>query len=350
MEGDLRLGYVSLLSLRYLPRLLGAAAMELPGLRVRLHQDSSAGVADMVLTGSLDLGFVRDLSAVPAELVTSVFARERVMAALPTGHPLAGAEALDLAELRDEQFVLPTQSALPALRGQIHHVCEAAGFTPAVRASADDLTGLLSYVASGLCVSLLTEALLDLPVPGITYVRCAERRGAWRAPSRPSTDRTRTRPYDECWTWPPSCTAVDDRARPAGAPLIAEHRRSPPAREPPGPPGPFGTTRHHPAPTAGLGVGTPEKRRRHTAPPKRGGGRMPFLPLPPTVTSERPRAKVAEQTGQANRRMRGAAHARRGTAVDTHRAHRRRHTPAGAPHPGSAQHPGKGRRSRRRLS
>ncbi|MEU5496277.1 LysR family substrate-binding domain-containing protein [Streptomyces griseofuscus] len=133
MEGDLRLGYVSLLSLRYLPRLLGAAAMELPGLRVRLHQDSSAGVADMVLTGSLDLGFVRDLSAVPAELVASVFARERVMAALPTGHPLAGAEALDLAELRDEQFVLPTESALPALRGQIHHVCEAAGFTPAVR-------------------------------------------------------------------------------------------------------------------------------------------------------------------------------------------------------------------------
>ncbi|RZU30231.1 DNA-binding transcriptional LysR family regulator [Streptomyces sp. BK022] len=170
LEGDLSLGYVSLLSLRYLPRLLGAAARELPGLRIRLHQDSSAVVADMVRAGSLDLGFVRDPSTVPAELVTSVFARERVMAALPTGHPLAHVEALDLADLRDEPFVLPTESALPALRGQIHRVCEAAGFTPTVLASADDLTGLLSYVASGLCVSLLTEALLDLPVPGITYV------------------------------------------------------------------------------------------------------------------------------------------------------------------------------------
>ncbi|MEU9399654.1 LysR substrate-binding domain-containing protein [Streptomyces sp. SID4985] len=170
LEGDLRLGYVSLLSLRYLPRLLGAAAEELPGLRIRLHQDSSAVVAEMVRAGSLDLGFVRDPSAVPAELVADVFARERVMAALPTGHRLAHAEALDLAELRGEPFVLPTGSALPTLRDQIHRVCEAAGFTPAVRASADDLTGLLSYVASGLCVSLLTEALLDLPVPGITYV------------------------------------------------------------------------------------------------------------------------------------------------------------------------------------
>ncbi|MET7290382.1 LysR family transcriptional regulator [Streptomyces sp. NPDC005573] len=170
LEGELRLGYVSLLSLRYLPRLLGAAAEELPGLDIRLHQDSSAVVADMVRAGSLDLGFVRDASVVPAELVTSVFARERVMAALPTSHPLARAGALDLADLRDEPFVLPTRSALPALLEQIHRVCGAAGFTPAARASADDLTGLLSYVASGLCVSLLTEALLDLPVPGITYV------------------------------------------------------------------------------------------------------------------------------------------------------------------------------------
>ncbi len=170
LEGDLRLGYVSLLSLHYLPGLLSAAARELPGLRIRLHQDSSAVVAEMVRAGSLDLGFVRDPSVVPAELVTGVFARERVMAALPSGHPLAAADALDLADLRDEPFVLPTESALPTLRSQIHLVCEAAGFTPDVRASADDLTGLLSYVASGLCVSLLTEALLDLPVPGITYV------------------------------------------------------------------------------------------------------------------------------------------------------------------------------------
>ncbi|MFJ3661934.1 LysR family transcriptional regulator [Streptomyces sp. NPDC090119] len=175
LEGDLRLGYVSLLSLHYLPGLLSAAARELPGLRVRLHQDSSAVVAEMVLAGSLDLGFVRDPGVVPAELVTGVFARERVMAALPSGHPLATADALDLADLRGEPFVLPTESALPTLRSQIHLVCEAAGFTPDVRASADDLTGLLSYVASGLCVSLLTEALLGLPVPGIT---CVPLRGA----------------------------------------------------------------------------------------------------------------------------------------------------------------------------
>ncbi|MFJ8435897.1 LysR substrate-binding domain-containing protein [Kitasatospora sp. NPDC094019] len=168
--GDLRLGYVSLLSLRYLPKLLRAAADELPDLRVLLHQDSSAAVAEMVRVGALDLGFIRDPAPVSTELTTAVFARERLMAALPTGHPLAGADTLDLAELSAEPFVLPTATALPTLLSELHLACREAGFTPLVRASADDLTGLLGYVASGLCVSLLTEALLDLPLPGITCV------------------------------------------------------------------------------------------------------------------------------------------------------------------------------------
>lgn len=35
---------------------------------------------------------------------------------------------------------------------------------------ADDLIGLLSQIASGLCVSLLPEPLRDLPIPGVSFV------------------------------------------------------------------------------------------------------------------------------------------------------------------------------------
>ncbi|MEU9993474.1 hypothetical protein AB0E10_43400 [Streptomyces sp. NPDC048045] len=34
---------------------------------------------------------------------------------------------------------------------------------------ADDLIGLLSQIASGLCVSLLPEPLRDLPIPGVSF-------------------------------------------------------------------------------------------------------------------------------------------------------------------------------------
>ncbi|MGY5060896.1 LysR family substrate-binding domain-containing protein [Streptomyces sp. 900105755] len=105
-----------------------------------------------------------------ADLASEVFAVERLTAALPQDHPLAGADQIGLEALRDHDFVLPNVTALPALAEQVHLACRQAGFTPRRRAVADDLSGLLSYVASGLCVSLLAEGLRDFGVPGIAFV------------------------------------------------------------------------------------------------------------------------------------------------------------------------------------
>ncbi|MBB4928354.1 LysR family transcriptional regulator [Kitasatospora kifunensis] len=170
LDGDVRVGYVSILSHHYLPGLLRAAAEELPGLRIHLHQDSSVAVAGMVRRGELDLGFLRDPSPLSADLVRWEFAVERIVAALPRDHPLVGAGEIDLAELRDEDFVLPDATALPTLAQQVQLACHEVGFTPRSRAVADDLTGLFSYVASGLCVSLLPERLCDFPISGVACV------------------------------------------------------------------------------------------------------------------------------------------------------------------------------------
>ncbi|KNB52796.1 LysR family transcriptional regulator [Streptomyces caatingaensis] len=169
LEGDVRVGYVSILSHRHLPGLLREAAEAMPGLRIKLRQDSSASVAELVQTGALDLGFLRDPSPVPAGLVTRDVAVERLAAALPAGHRLAGGGPVGLAELRDEDFVLPDATALPALAQQLRLACHEAGFTPRPRAAAEDLTGLFSYVASGLCVSLLPEALDEFALPGVAF-------------------------------------------------------------------------------------------------------------------------------------------------------------------------------------
>lgn len=166
----MRVGYVSILSHRHLPRLLRATAEELPGLRVHLHQDSTATLAEMLRAGTLDLAFVRDPSPLSDDLAVRDFAVERIVAALPHEHRLAGADAIALTDLRDEDFVLPSGDTLPSLAHQVQLACRDAGFTPRCRAGADDLTGLLGYVAAGLCVSLLPEDLRDFPVPGIAFV------------------------------------------------------------------------------------------------------------------------------------------------------------------------------------
>ncbi|MCC3767461.1 LysR substrate-binding domain-containing protein [Streptomyces sp. UNOC14_S4] len=174
LEGDVRVGYVSILSHHHLPRLLRTAADELPGLRVLVHQDTTATLVDMVRSGTLDLAFIRDPSPVTDELTLRAFADERVVAALPHEHPLAGADAISLGDLREDAFVLPSSTTLPGLAAQSQLACRDAGFTPHCRVEADDLSGLLGYIAAGLCVGILPEDLRHFPVPGIAFVPLRE--------------------------------------------------------------------------------------------------------------------------------------------------------------------------------
>lgn len=196
VEGDLRVGYVSLLSHLYLPAVLRAAAEELPGLRIHLRHGSSAAVADQVRTGLIDLGFLRDPARLSADLVSAIVATERIEAAVPRGHRLAGTGGIGLDRLRDEDFALPDPTALPVLAEQVHLACHGAGFTPRGIVLADDLSGLLSHVAAGRCVSLLpagarqlTDEVVLLPLLGDT----GDLRTTVRAVHRTDADPTVTR-------------------------------------------------------------------------------------------------------------------------------------------------------------
>ncbi|MFJ6540731.1 LysR family transcriptional regulator [Streptomyces sp. NPDC003656] len=170
LDGDIRIGYVTILSHQYLPKLLRVAAEELPGLRIHLHQDSAAALAELVRSGELDLVFLRDPSNLSTDLVSETFATERIAAAVSVDHPLAAAEEIGLKDLQNEEFALPDPRSLPALAQQVHLACHEAGFLPRTRAVSDDLSGLISYVASGLCVSLLPELLRDFAVSGVSFV------------------------------------------------------------------------------------------------------------------------------------------------------------------------------------
>lgn len=207
LEGDVRIGYVSLLSHLYLPAVLRAAAEQLPGLRVHLHHGSSAGVVDLVRTGALDLGFLRDPSRLSEDLVGMVIATERIGVAVPRDHRLSGAGSVDLAELAEEDFVLPDPTALPFLAQQLQLVCHEAGFTPRGVAVADDLSGLFSYVAAGLCVSLVPEGMRHLAVAGVSVIALRGRASALdtavHAIHRPDADPAVVRLLDVVTALPP---------------------------------------------------------------------------------------------------------------------------------------------------
>lgn len=168
-EGELRLGFISSLGYDFLPRLLRRTHAQLPGLRLHLGQHPSAELVDMLQAGTLDLALVRLPVTGTERLTVRRIGVERLVAVLPEHHPLAAASRLDLRELAEEQFAMPKPGALPGLAEQVALACAQAGFTPRPRGQADDLPGLLSYVAAGLCLALAPEQVRTLGIPGVTY-------------------------------------------------------------------------------------------------------------------------------------------------------------------------------------
>lgn len=167
-EGSLRLGFIGSASFGLMPALARALGDELPRLRLDLTGDLlSHEVAARLADGTLDVGILRPVDLGPG-VHSRVLRSEPLLAALPTGHPAVGA-SVSLATLAGEDFVgyLSRSSAMAAT---VLQACQAAGFTPAIRAEVRETATLVAFVASGLGVALVPQGVAHLQIPGVTYV------------------------------------------------------------------------------------------------------------------------------------------------------------------------------------
>jgi len=80
---------------------------------------------------------------------------------LPTDHRLAGARAVDLADLSDDPWV-GTASAPGHCQQAALDACAAAGFTPSYTLQADEYPTTQGFVAAGLGVALVPALALGL--------------------------------------------------------------------------------------------------------------------------------------------------------------------------------------------
>jgi DNA-binding transcriptional LysR family regulator len=66
-------------------------------------------------------------------------------------------------------FVGMSDKTHPGFREWLNQTCQNAGFTPRVLQDAELETGLMTFVAEGLGVTLAREHIKKLPHPGVTF-------------------------------------------------------------------------------------------------------------------------------------------------------------------------------------
>jgi DNA-binding transcriptional LysR family regulator len=129
---------------------------------MRLHELTSAEQLAALDEGRIDAGFLRAVPSAPA-LHHAVLEHEPLLAALPGGHPLCAREAVSVADLAREPWVLFPRAEGPPFFDRVLVLCRAASFEPRVEQEATYMPTIVNLVAAGLGVSLVPGSLTAPP-------------------------------------------------------------------------------------------------------------------------------------------------------------------------------------------
>lgn len=152
--GLIRIGTLSSMATHWLPTIVREFQRDYPNIDYELLLGDYLEIEQWVLDGRVDCAFLR-LPA-HAHLQTTFLARDRMLAVLPEGHPLADLERIPLARLAEEPFLLLQKGA----NDEILQLFRAAGVMPDVRFTTWDDYAIMSMAENGLGVSILPELIL----------------------------------------------------------------------------------------------------------------------------------------------------------------------------------------------
>lgn len=170
LGGLLHVGAFATANISLVPTALRALRDARPDVEVVAVEGWTDTLMRRLADGALDLAVVSDYpSGLPSAdgVTTTVLCEDELFVALPRGHRLAGADAVDLRELRDEAWLHSAYGDRPTM---LADACARAGFTPRKIIRIAEWTAKFGYAAAGLGVALV-PSLAARAVPGELVLR-----------------------------------------------------------------------------------------------------------------------------------------------------------------------------------
>lgn len=168
---ELRVGFLASVANYMMPPVIRTFRARHPGTSLRAEEVTIARLVARLRDGRLDVGLSRP--PLVDDLASEVILREPVAAVLPEGHPLAGRETLELADLADEPWVLTPRSSWPPWHRKYDVDFALAGYRPRVVERGTGPQSLLALVAAGVGVTRLPMSARSLRDSGVVFVPLA---------------------------------------------------------------------------------------------------------------------------------------------------------------------------------
>jgi DNA-binding transcriptional LysR family regulator len=159
LRGSLSVGMVTACTVPPLFDALAGFHAAHPGVDIALREGNSDDLVADVRSGELDLALVGLASRTPAGLESMVVIDERIVAAVPAGHPLAAQKDATLAEVCEYPIV-----ALPlgtGIRAVFDRDCAGVGLSPSITLQASAPDAVADLAARGLGIGILSRSMAE---------------------------------------------------------------------------------------------------------------------------------------------------------------------------------------------
>lgn len=166
----LRIGAMDTASTGLVPPLLHHFRAAHPDVIVQLVEDKTVRLLPRLLSGRLDLAFVRPPEHRGKELEFELLFHETAVVALASGHRLARRKRVSIAELADEPLIVPDRRSRPHSHDLTMKLFEKARIRPAIAQLADEKQTIARLVATGFGVAIVPRWASKTAVAGVRYV------------------------------------------------------------------------------------------------------------------------------------------------------------------------------------
>ena len=166
-EGTVRVGIITTLAGGFLRELIASYRRCYPGVELDIQDGGRREHLRAIRARQLDIAFFTG-NAPAAGCDVEEFWRERVHVAMAVEHPLAGSNALDWPQLRDERFIVSTMEPGPEVHDYIVRRVADYSTYPDVTSRQVTVETLMHMVAIGEGITLVSEGWTSMTIPNVT--------------------------------------------------------------------------------------------------------------------------------------------------------------------------------------
>ena len=165
-----RVGAIDSAAAGLLPPLLRDFRKRQPEIGVQLLEDKTVRLLPKLLSGALDLAFVRPPEAPDKRIAFRPLLQETAVVALSQRHALAGRHSVSLKDIADQPLIVPDRRSRPHSHDLTVKLFEQANLTPHIVQIADEKQTIVNLVATRLGIAIVPRWTSRLAVPGVRFV------------------------------------------------------------------------------------------------------------------------------------------------------------------------------------